>query len=66
MDEFPEPHMEQPLKPCPFCGNTDICVDENSIGARIICDKCGHGTIAKNNTKSYSIKLWNTRLQEHK
>lgn len=36
------------LDSCPFCGNKDITLEQDSIGCRIICYTCGIGHIERN------------------
>jgi Zn finger protein HypA/HybF involved in hydrogenase expression len=54
--------MEYSLKPCPFCGSSDLAVFDNAI----ICKQCdasgpdiGHCTGPK--CRAETTKLWNAR-----
>jgi Lar family restriction alleviation protein len=49
------------LLPCPFCGNTEVHIESDSIGSSITCYKCGVGTIERNWTEKAAIRIWNTR-----
>ena len=67
--------MDKPeLKPCPFCGSTDVKIEENSIEYEdgeieedwlIECHGCGSAFIASNAgmpcTKDELIARWNRR-----
>ena len=51
------------LKPCPFCGNTVIRINEDMEGWIVFCSKilsCANGTTSWN-TKEQAIKAWNRR-----
>jgi len=32
--------IENPLKPCPFCGSHEIDIDEDTSGVYVCCDDC--------------------------
>lgn len=60
---------EPELKPCPFCGSTDIHLVENDRGkseVSITCKDCNvwvdHMFYAM--TREQAIKLWNRRVKE--
>ncbi len=63
--------MTKDLKPCPFCGSTDIYVDGYEHGAglrwRVVCLNCmamvDRGTWQQNYK---AIDAWNTRVKEEK
>lgn len=48
------------LKPCPFCGNTDIEWQESHVGFSIECYKCDFH-IGGDLTLEAVTKQWNTR-----
>lgn len=58
------PEQEQELKPCPFCGGTDLHlsgIEQIFIG--VSCNTCDcEGPSQK--TKRGAIKTWNTRAVE--
>ena len=52
------------LKPCPFCGGTDIHIVENGPdGFSITCKDCNAwvDNIFEDMTKEQAIELWNRR-----
>ena len=54
--------IEATLKPCPFCGSTDICI--NSPGVWIDCNCCGaEGPTPSNLWKTIheAVEAWNRR-----
>lgn len=57
------------IKPCPFCGSTNIKVDKCT--SRVRCGNCfcTSGMIGKLvvdiNDKDAAIKAWNTRVGEY-
>lgn len=55
------------LKPCPFCGSTDIFVHvDPHDGADVVeCWDC-NANIASLNSKSDAIRGWNKRAKEGK
>lgn len=56
---------EQKLKPCPFCGNTDIGINRKpySMLHYSFCDECGTTGPLGLGEKD-AIKKWNTRVEE--
>jgi len=62
--------MNKELKPCPFCGNIDLCsldVDERATtpSRYVECNKCyakGPDTISCHST-SEAIAAWNKRSE---
>lgn len=48
------------LKPCPFCGETEIKFNDAMIFCNYVCSNCKAGVNAFNN-KREAIKAWNTR-----
>lgn len=47
------------LKPCPFCGTTDVVNNEHCVS----CALCG--TEGPKNANAYrAVNLWNTRIKE--
>ena len=62
--------MEQ-LKPCPFCGCTDICdysnaglaIGPKSICYGLFCVECDAST-GWHNTLDEAVKAWNRRADE--
>lgn len=55
---------ENKLKPCPFCGNTDIRERKNSDSGvlYIFCNKCGCST-GGDTIKAMAISAWNKRKE---
>ena len=52
------------LKPCPFCGSTDIRIMNNPY-FWCWCNGCGVETMTYY-TEEELIKVWNTRVEEEK
>ena len=52
---------EEELKPCPFCGNTNLHHTETSIFHAVWCKDCGAMVDIDDGD---AIKLWNTRPLE--
>ena len=54
--------MNEKLKPCPFCGNTDVLLFEGAGrgGARIVICDCG-ASGALSYSKKEAIDAWNRR-----
>jgi len=54
--------MSHELKPCPFCGGTDLEFDGGSIHYWIICNnkECGAGGSGAD-TEEGAVDKWNTR-----
>lgn len=50
------------LKPCPFCGARQICMDRRITDGlfSVVCDRCG-GRSKNSTTKDLAVALWNTR-----
>ena len=53
------------LKPCPFCGSSDLWIDggEYLNNFEVVCTKCG-GRIGYFDTKADAIAAWNRRAYE--
>lgn len=52
--------MEEKLKPCPFCGSTDLCDGYTAKMRYIACFECSaEGPLEK--TKKQAIDAWNKR-----
>jgi Lar family restriction alleviation protein len=52
------------LKPCPFCGNEDACVngyDEAEV-CWVLCPGC-YTTTGNKKTMNEAIEFWNTRKE---
>jgi Lar family restriction alleviation protein len=64
--------MNDDLKPCPFCGSTDLEQFDNDWGWPVVsCNKCkASGPIPQDATasddmlRSVAVVLWNTRARE--
>lgn len=54
--------MDNELKPCPFCGCTDICIDSNGAKCWAMCRKC-HGRSWLFDSKEIAVAAWNRRTQ---
>lgn len=54
--------MNEKLKPCPFCGNSDIYLAGYSV-YWCECKNCKAETGA-HNTKESAIESWNMRVEE--
>ena len=57
------------LKPCPFCGSSNIIVELYVTGCNVKCKSCGaEGPIIPNyangRQKEQAITAWNTRAKE--
>lgn len=60
-------HYEPMIKPCPFCGGTDIHIVENGPdGFSITCKDCNAwvDNMFEDMTKEQAIELWNRRVNE--
>ena len=56
--------MSEELKPCPFCGSSDLAVMELlSRGFRIECQGCGAYSPIKKDGPSL-LHAWNTRVDD--
>lgn len=60
------------LKPCPFCGGTDIntrershSVRDNETEVRLWCDRCGASTEFRDNLEK-AAKAWNRRADNER
>ena len=62
------------LKPCPFCGSTEIRIDEIKLREepnhwQVRCLECGCGTLRYSYyalpSKDGAIKKWNRRVFSH-
>lgn len=53
------------LKPCPFCGSSDIGAYENysMCAIEVVCQECG-AIIRSYGNLDNAIKRWNTRVNE--
>ena len=55
------------LKPCPFCGSTEVEIDGRDEGYGVLCRNCGvwatSGLWWFNDSKD-AIELWNRRVKE--
>ena len=53
------------LKPCPFCGSSDLWIDGGEClnNFEVVCTKCG-GRIGYFDTKADAIAAWNRRACE--
>ena len=54
--------MKNELKPCPFCGSTEIKVDDDQGFYFVYCDQCVCET-AKYVTEDKAIEAWNRRAE---
>lgn len=55
------------LKPCPFCGSTDLHIDADTHGARIVCYDClSIYWQAEINNEDDLISCWNKRPEDWK
>ena len=58
---------EEALKPCPFCGSSDVEMEDHEEGYGILCRNCGvwatSGLWWFNDSKD-AIELWNRRVKE--
>lgn len=52
--------MTEELKPCPFCGNTDVELQESHVGFSIECHNCDFH-VGGDLTEKSVTKLWNQR-----
>lgn len=51
------------LKPCPFCGATDIECKQDDYGFfYVVCNYCGGKVDANDGKAEFAIKGWNTRI----
>ncbi len=57
--------INKTVKPCPFCGGTDLYIDggEYLQDFEVRCVKCG-GHIAYFNTRAEAIDAWNRRVHD--
>jgi hypothetical protein len=54
---------ETKLKPCPFCGSSNIRNDDNGFGQNLTgCIDCGARIYYKIGSLELAAKLWNTRV----
>ena len=55
------------LKPCPFCGSTEVEIDGRDEGYGVLCRNCGvwvtSGRWWFDDSKD-AIELWNRRVKE--
>ena len=53
------------LKPCPFCGGTDLCVDQFGLEKfGVSCESADCGAIGpERKTKDDAIEAWNAELK---
>lgn len=60
------------LKPCPFCGATEITtsnhsglfIEEGVCEYRVLCTVCGANTGWENRTREEAIEAWNRRAND--
>lgn len=52
--------MQEILKPCPFCGGTNVVADYRY--SDVHCNDCQGGIIA--DTTEEAIKKWNSRIEK--
>ena len=68
-DEYRISNMEKELKPCPFCGSTDIEVEEYLPEScctkfwKVACTDCCGGFQSEHNKKE-AVAIWNRRPME--
>jgi len=64
--------MSDKLKPCPFCGGTNLDYDyadlscPEEIATFVICRKCGSFSSGSNSGNFGAMEAWNTRPLEDK
>jgi Lar family restriction alleviation protein len=51
------------LKPCPFCGSTDVGIDEKRKTFEVYCVDCG-GKLGNYFSEDTATKAWNHRARE--
>lgn len=64
-------HIEPKLKRCPFCGGTDVHIDEvTSIGSYILCHECLgaffqlEAVCAEDNAEAWNKRTYNDLLKD--
>jgi Lar family restriction alleviation protein len=58
------PFSQQPLRPCPFCGNSDLWVNGDLEPKFVVCRKCSaFGPTAPTITEA--TNRWNNRPDSH-
>ena len=64
MSEYKEKYGSEELKPCPFCGSTEIYIDNPDTNCFYVgCANCGvQGTTA--NKKELAVAYWNRRADD--
>ena len=60
-----KPQINERLKPCPFCGNTNItCATHKPVGGaefyEVICVECG--ARVRRSSKRKAVEAWNRRV----
>ena len=57
--------MMNELKPCPFCGGTDLYIDGGEFlqDFEVRCVKCG-GRVCYFATKAEALAAWNRRVKD--
>ena len=58
--------MSEELKPCPFCGNSDVYVDKgvlgnDELGNYFVCCEFCHTTGPAGKTEDDAVASWNRR-----
>lgn len=57
--------MKGQIKPCPFCGGTDLYIDGGAFlqDFEVRCMKCG-GRVCYFNTRVDALAAWNRRVTD--
>jgi len=57
--------MIKKLKPCPFCGSNNTCIETSPLGGHYMvkCDNCW-ASVNFFKTKKGAIYHWNTRKED--
>lgn len=57
--------MSENLKPCPFCGSTNILHEEERDASRVRCMSCDIGTGWVPGPSERSMNRWNRRVHDN-